>query len=173
MSQNAPQQSVQIVKYSDEYAEPFARLNLDWLIRYELIEDIDREYVEYPREKILDKGGEIFLALIDGKVVGTASAVIHDAKSVELAKLAVDQSARGRGIGQLLTETVINWAREKGAEKVVLISSTKLKAALRLYERLGFIYCPFPADTGYETADIYMELDVQQAQNVNAGGKIQ
>jgi len=164
MSQNAPQQSVRIVNYADEYAEAFARLNLAWLIRYELIEDMDREYLEHPREKILSKGGEIFFALIDGQVIGTAAALIHDAKSIELAKLVVDQSAHGRGIGQLLTETVINWARAHGAEKVVLISSTKLKAALRLYERLGFIYCPLPADTGYETADIYMELDIQQAQ---------
>jgi hypothetical protein len=31
---------------------------------------------------------------------------------------------------------------------------------LRLYERLGFQYGPLPADPGYQTADIYMELSL-------------
>jgi hypothetical protein len=57
---------------------------------------------------------------------------------------------------------VIDWAQGRDAEKVVLLSSTKLKTALRLYERLGFVYCPLPADTGYETADIYMELALKK-----------
>ena len=164
MSQYAATESVQIVTFRDEYSDVFARLNLEWLEAYELIEDLDKKYLEHPRETILDKGGEIFFALVSGKVVGTGAAVIHDAETIELAKLAVDESARGRGIGKLLTETVLDWARERGAKKVVLVSSTKLKAALRLYERLGFVYCPLPPDTGYETADIYMELVIQKAQ---------
>src|SRR6185369_684658 len=97
-------------------------------------------------------------------VVGTGAAIIQDSDTIELAKLAVDENARDLGIGKLLTETVLDWARCRGAKKVVLVSSSKLQAALRLYERLGFIYCPLPPDTGYETADIYMELDIQQAQ---------
>jgi putative acetyltransferase len=164
MSQNAVTRSVQIVTFRDEYADAFARLNLEWLEGYELIEDLDKKYLEHPRETILDKGGQIFFALIDDIVVGTSAAVIRDAETIELAKLAVDESARGRGVGKLLTETVLGWAGERGMKKVVLVSSTKLKAALRLYERLGFIYCPLPLDTGYETADIYMELVIQQAQ---------
>ena len=38
------------------------------------------------------------------------------------------------------------------------MSSRKLEAALRLYEGLGFEYGELPADPGYETADVYMEL---------------
>jgi GNAT superfamily N-acetyltransferase len=168
MNQNSRANSVQIVTFDDKYSGDFSRLNLEWLERYELIEDIDGKYLEHPRETILDNGGEIFFALIDGAVVGTGAAVVYDERSVELAKLAVDHSARGCGIGQLLTETVIDWAKQRGAEKVVLVSSTKLKTALRLYERLGFVYCPLPADIGYETADIYMELVFHRAQS-NAG----
>jgi hypothetical protein len=40
----------------------------------------------------------------------------------------------------------------------MLLSSRKLDAALRLYERSGFIYGPLPAHVPYSTADVYMEM---------------
>ena len=40
----------------------------------------------------------------------------------------------------------------------MLVSSSKLQAALRLYERMGFRREPLPAHLPYATADIYMEL---------------
>lgn len=151
---------IAIVRFDDRYADDFARLNRDWLERYELLEDGDRKHLEHPRESILSTGGEIFLALMDGAVVGTCAAIARDARTVELAKLAVAESARGRGIGKLLSTTAIEWARERGAERVVLVSSTRLTTALRLYERLGFIHAELPADPGYESADVYMELQL-------------
>jgi putative acetyltransferase len=151
---------VEIVSYADEYADAFARLNREWLEHYSLFEDGDRKHLEHPRESILATGGEIFIALIDGVVVGTCATVVRDPETVELVKLAVDGSVRGRGIGLQLAQKVITWARKHGATRVTLVSSTKLEAALRLYERLGFKYGPLPSDTGYETADIFMELDL-------------
>jgi len=40
---------------------------------------------------------------------------------------------------------------------VVLVSSSRLQAALRLYERMGFVPAPLPADVPYATADVFME----------------
>ena len=40
------------------------------------------------------------------------------------------------------------------------MSSTKLTAALALYESLGFVRKALPSDQPYETADVYMELDL-------------
>ncbi|MCM3869182.1 MAG: GNAT family N-acetyltransferase [Pyrinomonadaceae bacterium] len=166
-AQHTPE-SVEIVAYAEKYAEAFARLNRAWLEQYSLLEDGDRKHLEHPRESILATGGEIFIALIGGVVVGTCAAIVKDPVTVELVKLTVDESVRGRGIGLQLSETVIAWARERGAERVVLVSSTKLEAALRLYERLGFEYRQLPADTGYETADIFMELTLDSANSAGA-----
>ena len=149
---------IAIVRFDDRYADDFARLNRDWLKRYELLEDGDRKHLEHPRESILSTGGEIFLALIDDAAVGTCAAIARGERTVELAKLAVAESARGRGIGKRLSTTAIEWARERGAERVVLVSSTRLTTALRLYERLGFAYAELPEDPGYESADVFMEL---------------
>ena len=107
---------------------------------------------------IIDKGGEIFFALKNREVVGTCAVIPHKTDVVELAKLAVDSRIQGQGIGRRLTQTVIDWARERKCKKVILVSSTKLKQALHLYERLGFLYGLLLDDICYETADIYMEL---------------
>jgi GNAT superfamily N-acetyltransferase len=72
----------------------------------------------------------------------------------------VTASARGLGIGRRLSEAVLDWARARGARKVVLVSSTRLGEALRLYERLGFEHQPLPPDPGYASADVYMELEL-------------
>jgi putative acetyltransferase len=160
MSENDARVRLDIVGYADEYAGAFARLNREWLEEYGLLEERDRKHLEHPRASIVATGGEIFFALRAGGVVGTCATIVLDAETVELAKLAVDASARGQGVGQQLTQTAIGWARERGARKITLLSSTKLKAALRLYERLGFVYGRVPADSGYDTADIYMELEL-------------
>jgi len=153
---------VSIVGYDDRFADEFNRLNREWLERYFTVEELDRKYIEHPRESIVDRGGEIFFALMGEDVVGTCAAIRSDADTVELAKLAVTEPARGHGIGRRLSEVVIEWARAAGARKVVLVSSTRLEPALRLYEKLGFRYAPLPADPGYSTADVYMELSLER-----------
>ena len=50
----------------------------------------------------------------------------------------VDESARGRGVGEALTREAIRLAREAGARHVELTSHPSREAANRLYQRLGF-----------------------------------
>jgi ribosomal protein S18 acetylase RimI-like enzyme len=50
----------------------------------------------------------------------------------------VDESARGAGIGELLTNAAIDRARSAGARAVGLTSRPAREAANRLYLRLGF-----------------------------------
>jgi ribosomal protein S18 acetylase RimI-like enzyme len=50
----------------------------------------------------------------------------------------VDESARGRGIGEALTLRAVELAREAGARSVELTSRPTREAANRLYRRLGF-----------------------------------
>ena len=50
----------------------------------------------------------------------------------------VDQSARGNGIGEQLTDAAIERARAAGAKAVGLTSRPAREAANRLYLRLGF-----------------------------------
>jgi ribosomal protein S18 acetylase RimI-like enzyme len=52
--------------------------------------------------------------------------------------LAVDEVARGRGVGEALTRAAIDAVRAEGAEAIVLHSATTMTSAHRLYRRLGF-----------------------------------
>lgn len=61
---------------------------------------------------------------------------------VDFRLLAVAPSARGRGIGELLTRHVLELARQRGAQRVVMNSGPRMLAAHRLYHRLGFVRLP-------------------------------
>ena len=154
------QQHLEIVRYQDRHADAFARLNREWLDKFGLYEEADGKQLHSPRAYVLDCGGEIFIAEKNGQVVGTCALVPVADEVFELAKLAVAQDARGEGLGRRLVECALAHACDRGARRIVLLSSTKLKPALHLYESLGFKNRPIPSDQPYETADIYMELEI-------------
>ncbi len=152
--------ATEIVRYRPELAPDFARLNREWLERYFTIEPLDEEYLGDPEGRILAPGGEIFFALQGAVVIGTCAAIPHGEGQFELAKLCVAPAAQRGGLGRALAQTVVEFARGRGAHRVVLVSSTRLLPALRLYEALGFEHRPFPGAPPYAEADVYMELEL-------------
>jgi len=152
--------TVVIVPFEDRHAADFDRLNRAWLEAYGLLEKDDEPHLRDPRASIVDGGGALFIATLHGAVVGSCGVHPSGEGAFEIVKLAVDESARGHGLGRRLTERAVGFARDAGARKVTLLSSHRLESALRLYESLGFRRLPMPAAVGYETADVYMELDL-------------
>ncbi len=148
--------------FRPEDASAYERLNRDWLVGHELLEAADEPSLRDPTGTILEPGGQIFVARDDDSVVGTCAIVPYADGVFELVKLAVAPAARGMGLGRQLVDACIAWARQKGGRQVVLLSSTRLKDALRLYERAGFRHAPIPAWNPYRTADVYMELDLDR-----------
>ncbi len=60
----------------------------------------------------------------------------------ELRLLAVAPGARAAGVGQALVEECVRRARAMGAADLGLHTSRSLRAAVRMYERMGFIRAP-------------------------------
>lgn len=60
----------------------------------------------------------------------------------EVRLLAVAPSARGRGVGAGLMQECVRRARGWGATALVLHTTAMMSAAVRLYERLGFVPAP-------------------------------
>jgi ribosomal protein S18 acetylase RimI-like enzyme len=89
---------------------------------------------------------ELWVAELDGSVVGTVTVALPGSVWQEVAQdgegefrmLAVSPTARGRGVGEALVELVLQRCRAAGCRAVVLSSVTTMRAAHRLYERLGF-----------------------------------
>lgn len=149
---------ITIEPFRDAYAAAFDRLNRAWLERFVRVEPLDEVYLHDPRGKIVDVGGEVFCAVRGRHVVGTCAAIPAGPATFELAKLAVEPNARGRGLGRKLAQRVVEFARERGARRVTLSSNSQLVEAIALYASMGFRHVPVPPDLGYETADICMEL---------------
>lgn len=154
---------VRIVTFEDRFRGDFERLNLLWLEGFGLLESADLPYLRDPRGTILARGGEVYFALMDDRVVGACGVVPRGRDEFELVKLAVDPAARGAGIGRRLTETALEFARAAGASRITLCTNSRLTAALRLYERLGFEPCDPPADPDYATADVHLSRNLSTA----------
>lgn len=101
--------------FQPEHAERFAHLNREWLEAYGLMEPPSETQLADPRSYFVDRGGQIFVALHVGNVVGTCAIVPHDAEEFELAKLTVSSAFRGRGIARRLVERCIAFAQEAPA----------------------------------------------------------
>lgn len=147
---------VEVIAYETKYAADFKKLNLEWLDRYGLTEKGDLLMLDYPEREILGTGGVIYLAKIDEVIAGSA-ALINEGKGIfELAKMAVTDTFKGKGISKLLIEKCLQKAGELGAKKVYLQSNSQLTTALRLYEKYGFKHVPV-INSHYATADVRME----------------
>ncbi|GJM14278.1 MAG: hypothetical protein DHS20C12_26810 [Pseudohongiella sp.] len=153
------QADVELLEYSDEYAEDFRDLNYAWINQNFDVEESDREMLEEPDKAIVDKGGYIVIAKYKGEVIGTCALIRQNATRVELAKMAVAQKAKGKGIGYLLGQHCIAKARELNFQQLFLESNTKLVPAINLYKKLGFkrvVGEPSP----YARCNIQMLMDV-------------
>lgn len=149
--------NITIVEYEDQYHMAFRSLNLAWLEQYHLTEPPDLEVLDDPRGTILNHGGFIWLACVGEELVGSAALINEENGVYELAKMAVAPQWQGKGISKSLIEACLLKVREMKGRKIVLFSNHQLVAALRLYERYGFIRVALK-DSPFQTADVKMEL---------------
>lgn len=63
-----------------------------------------------------------------------------------LAELYVVPARRGHGLGRALMEAVLQRARERGSDYMLIGTSVGDTAACALYERMGFVNCERPPD---------------------------
>ncbi len=154
---------VKIINYQPKYKKYFKKFSLEWLKRDFSVEPRDEKMLSHPEEEILRRGGRIFFARLDGKIVGTAALVRHDKKTYELAKMAVTEKARGRQAGKKLALAAIEKARSLGARNILLNTSTKLEVANNLYRQLGFVQTFSETDQSsrYKRPTITMKLNIQ------------
>ena len=146
-----------IIPYEPRYQPDFKRLNVEWIKQYFVVETHDLEQLDHPETHILPNGGQIFLGLLDDVIVGCVAMVRTSPTDFELAKMAVSPAVHGQGVGKLLCQHAIGYARQSGAKTVWLETNRVLTPAISLYERVGFVHLP-PKPSLYSRADVYMEV---------------
>lgn len=139
---------------------PFRELNEEWISRYFRIEPKEAEVLADPKRLILDDGGKIFFATVDGHCVGCCALKRMTEDEFEVAKMAVTPAFQGAGIGRKLLQVVIAAGRAMGARRLHLETNHTLTPAIRLYESVGFKHIPLEriVPSVYVRADMYMEL---------------
>ena len=83
------------------------------------------------------KEGPVWVAIEDGKIVGTVSAV-PKGRELCLRGLAVLPAERGKAIGRLLLVHLGRYAVRNGYRKITLSTTPFLTRAIREYEQFGF-----------------------------------
>lgn len=91
---------------------------------------------------VADPGSVVFLARLDGAIVGTLTLVLYRLPTglkAWIEDVVVDGSARGHGVGDSLNQAALAEARTRGVKAVSLTSRPSREAANRLYQRIGFV----------------------------------
>lgn len=79
-----------------------------------------------------------FVARLDGKALGCASLVQKSADYVEIKRMYVDNTARGKGVGKRLMKVLNEQAHRLGAGYIRLETGVHQPEAIALYRRDGF-----------------------------------
>ena len=82
-----------------------------------MLEDSDLKDLLKPEESIIDLGGEIFFALANGIVIGTAAMIPFPNSKIELAKMTVQKEYRGKGLSKNYWKNVLTMRKHLKQKK--------------------------------------------------------
>ena len=152
----------EIINFKNEYSKLFYDLNIEWLNEFFLVEDYDKKILSNPQKHIINKGGSIFFAKKDKKIVGVVALMpTHELDVYELTKMGVEKDFRNQGVGRQLLKKGVEQAKFNKLKKVIIYSSRKLENAIYLYKSFGFIEVELEKNSNYQRADIKLELRLQ------------
>ena len=111
-------------------------------------------------EMFQEPGSAYFVAEQNGEVLGGAGIYPSEGlppQTCELVKMYLLSEARGKGLGKLLIDKSIDFARRFGYTQVYIETMPELRKAVSIYEKFGFEYLNGPlGNTGHFGCDIWM-----------------
>jgi dTDP-4-amino-4,6-dideoxy-D-galactose acyltransferase len=81
----------------------------------------------------------VLVAENEKRVAGYITCKTLEAKLGQIGLLAVDRSAAGLGLGSALIRAALDWFRDRGKERVLVVTQGRNIAAQRCYQRNGFM----------------------------------
>ena len=135
--------NMEIVKYKPEYKNDFIRLSKNWITKYFALESDDFEVFENI-DKLIKNGAMIYFAVENGVVYATCMA-----------------QPMTNNEWEICFKACMDYALEKGANKLTILSNSILKPALHIYEKYGFYEIPVDNTHHYKRVDIQFEYTVK------------
>jgi GNAT superfamily N-acetyltransferase len=99
-----------------------------------------------------------WVAELDGRRVGSVYCVRRSDEVAQLRLLFVDAEARGHGVGSKLVERCIEFARERGYERMMLSTVSPLESARRIYDAAGFTQTKEQPDPAFPEGTVAQEM---------------
>jgi len=151
---------MQIVDFRPELAGAFRVLNEAWITQFFALEPKDHEVLGDPQGRIIDPGGQVIFVEEAGEIVGCCALLRLPDGGFEVAKMAVAESHKGRGLGRALMAACVERARAAGAPRLYLETNSALAPAMNLYRSFGFRELSGMSRTAsdYARVDVWMEL---------------
>jgi len=157
ISERYESNDIHIIDYAPIYQKAFKELNEEWISQYWKLEEPDFNALDNPENYIINQSGIILIALHHNVPVGCCALIQMDKDTYELAKMAVSPIMKGKGIGLLLGNKIIERAKLIKAKRLYLESNSVLEPAVNLYRKLGFEYIE-GVSSPYERCNVQMEL---------------
>lgn len=155
-----PGPGLSIRRFGPERASDFKAINLEWIHDMFVLEQTDRDVLDAPYDRLIAPGGDVLFVEDPALgIIGTCGLRKTGPGDFELTKMGVLKSARGRGAGEFLLTAMIARAGALGAKRLYLLSNARNAAAVRLYEKHGFVHDgDIMAEFGssYERCDVAM-----------------
>lgn len=129
---------MRIILYEERYKQYFIDFNTDWIIsNFGFLEEHDKEAF-HQIDEAMEKGAMIFFAIENHNVLATCMAKPMKDTTWEICKLGSNKHVPHKGAGSAVFEAAMQWALHHGAERLFILSNSKLKAAIHIYEKYGF-----------------------------------
>ena len=136
-----------------------------WLNMDLSFQDIDKELSDFP-SMYGPPNGLFLLAWHRRKLAGGVGLRMLEHKVCEMKRLFVYDQLKRRGVGCSLCDALVQEAKNMGYEKMRLDTLGRMKAAMRLYESLGFKEID-PYRFNPDPTTKYMELSLSDS-SINA-----
>jgi RimJ/RimL family protein N-acetyltransferase len=101
-------------------------------------ERCDELYATWISRSVEGWADAVLVAELDGRPAGYVSCHALEWGWGSIGLIGVGPDARGRGLGRELVNGAVGWARERGLERVTVVTQARNVPALRTFEECGF-----------------------------------
>ena len=134
-----PNPEIRIAKTAKDFiaAKKLILEYADWLNIDLSFQDFENE-INYLQKIYAEPTGGLTLAIVNDKAVGVAGIRKFEEKVCELKRMYVKEPFRNIGIGKLILQYSIDYARKLNYNSIKLDTDSSMKAAIKLYLAHGF-----------------------------------
>ena len=90
----------------------------------------------------IDSLKQVVVAYLNNIPVGCGAIKPYDEQSMELKRMFVPSSQRGKGVASAVLRELESWAKELGATRCILETGRDMQDAVNLYQKCGYTIIP-------------------------------